>query len=69
MRYDCAFIGGPRDGESEWLPVNVGDDLPVHFHSSGDGHYVLTSRREGDRWVPSYRYVTEVEGTTTGEIH
>ena len=68
MRYDCAFVGGPRDGESEWLPVNVGDELPVHFYSTGPGHYVLTSRQEGDRWVPSYRYVADVADTTSDTV-
>jgi hypothetical protein len=63
MRFECAFVGGPRDGESELLPVNIGDDLPVRFDCH-EGHYLLTSRQDGDRWFPSYRYVADpVEAT------
>ncbi len=65
MRYECAFVGGPRDGESELLPVNIGDDLPVRFDCI-EGHYLLTSRHEGDRWLPSYRYVAD-RGRMTAE--
>jgi hypothetical protein len=63
MRFECAFVGGPRDGESELLPVNIGDDLPVRFDCH-EGHYLLTSVRAGERWLPSYRYVADAENVT-----
>ena len=60
MRYECPFVGGPRDGQSELLPVNVSDDLPVRFDDS-DGHYVLTSVKtsDGGHWQPTYRYIPD----------
>ena len=58
MRYECPFVGGPRDGQVELLPVNVGDELPVRFDDAG-GHYVLSSvtTDDGEHWPPTYRYI------------
>jgi hypothetical protein len=60
MRYECPFVGGPRDGEVELLPVNTSDELPVRFDDA-DGHYVLSSVRtsDGERWQPMYRYISD----------